>query len=108
MEMIRDRAENTLIIRISGRLDANTAPELEYSLNESNEQNIILDMEQLSYMSSAGLRVLFSASKERRLDGRALCCCSVHRLVEEVIDISGGKQFITLYDDLDAALKDRP
>ena len=69
IEIIKN--ENEIIIEIEGRLDTNTAPSLEKAINENTEanNNLVLDLNKLVYISSAGLRVLLSAQKKMNKTG---------------------------------------
>ena len=69
IEIIKN--ENEIIIEVEGRLDTNTAPTLEKSINENTEDknNLVLDLKKLEYISSAGLRVLLSAQKKMNKNG---------------------------------------
>ena len=60
-----------LTIALEGRLDTSTAPELEAELNASLDgvKQLVLDMEQLLYLSSAGLRVGLAAQKRMNKQG---------------------------------------
>ena len=62
---IKKKQEET-IIEIAGRLDTITAPALDKTINEdiADAKNLILDLKELEYISSAGLRVLLSAQKK--------------------------------------------
>ena len=79
---------DTLKICLDGRLDTNTAPELEAFLSEHSEgiRALTLDCEKLVYVSSAGLRVLLAANK--RMKG-ALLLTGVCELVMEVFEMTG-------------------
>ena len=54
-----------LVVAIGGRLDTNTAPELEDALKDELDgvTSLTIDMAELEYISSAGLRVLLSTQK---------------------------------------------
>ena len=69
IEIIKN--ENEIIIKVEGRLDTNTAPSLEKAINENTEanNNLVLDLNKLVYISSAGLRVLLSAQKKMNKNG---------------------------------------
>ncbi|MBO5776931.1 MAG: STAS domain-containing protein, partial [Clostridia bacterium] len=56
---IKRNAEET-IIEVAGRLDTITAPALDKAINEDIDgtKNLVLDLKDLEYISSAGLRVL--------------------------------------------------
>ena len=62
---IKRNAEET-IVKLVGRLDTITAPALDKTINEdiADAKNLILDLKELEYISSAGLRVLLSAQKK--------------------------------------------
>ena len=63
MTINKERNNDTLTLAIEGRLDTVTAPELEKVVNEETAdiKELVLDMNALEYISSAGLRVLLAA-----------------------------------------------
>ena len=67
---IKKTAEET-VIKIVGRLDTITAPELDRTINEDipDVKNLVLDVKGLEYISSAGLRVLLGAQKKMQKIG---------------------------------------
>ena len=83
IEIIKNNEET--LIEIAGRLDTTTAPKLESVINESSEstKNLILDLLNLEYISSAGLRVLLSAQKKMQKIGSM----KVKNVCEEVMEI---------------------
>ena len=81
---IKKNATQT-IIEIAGRLDTITAPALDKTINEDigDAQHIILDLKDLEYISSAGLRVLLSAQKKMQKIGSM----KVRNIREEVMEV---------------------
>ena len=77
-----------LNVALDGRLDTTTAPELEtfISNNYDGTGSIIIDCEKLSYISSAGLRVLLTAQKKTK---GAMKLTNVCELVMEVFEMTG-------------------
>ena len=77
-----------LIVAIEGRLDTITAPELESFLAKNYEgaESLKFDCEKLSYISSAGLRVLLSAYKRAKGTMKLI---NVSELVMEVLEMTG-------------------
>ena len=75
---------------LEGRLDTTTAPELEKVISELPAETtlLVLDMNQLAYISSAGLRVILGARKKMNKVG-AMKVCGVCEEVMEVFDITG-------------------
>lgn len=84
-------------IALVGRLDNNTAPELEKELEEILEtaSKLVIDMENLEYISSAGLRVILKAQKALA-QKEGLKLVNVSDLVREVFDITGFTEFLTI------------
>ncbi len=92
---LRDGDE--LTIALGGRLDTNTAPELELELKGSigDTKNLIFDMEKLEYVSSAGLRVLLYAQKVMNRQG-TMRVRHVNEMIMEVFDITGFAEILTI------------
>lgn len=85
------------IMKIEGRLDTTTAPQLEKELNSlpADTTDLVLDMEKLDYISSAGLRIILSAQKKMSLVG-TLKLVSVNETVMEVFEITGFSDILTI------------
>jgi anti-sigma B factor antagonist len=83
-----NKNEGVLNVSLEGRLDTTTAPKLDDFLNENlmGANTMVIDCENLVYVSSAGLRVLLSAHK--RMKG-AMKLTNVQELVMEVFEMTG-------------------
>ena len=92
-----NRNAEEVVIGVVGRLDTTTAPTLEKSINEEvlNAQKLILDMEGLDYISSAGLRVLLSAQKKMQQIG-SMKVINVCDQVMEVFEMTGFADILTI------------
>ena len=88
IEIVKNKEET--IIEVTGRLDTITAPTLDSSINECAEltENLILDLKNLVYISSAGLRVLLSAQKKMQKHG-TMKVINVCEAVMEVLEMTG-------------------
>ena len=86
---IKKNAEET-IIKIVGRLDTTTAPALDKTINEdiAGTKNLVLDVKELEYISSAGLRVLLGAQKKMQKIG-SMKLTNVCEEVMEVFEMTG-------------------
>ncbi len=84
-------------IKIVGRLDTQTAPELEKELDAiiSDLKEITFDMEGLEYVSSAGLRVILKAQKIMNTKG-SMKLVGVNDNIMEVFDITGFLDILTI------------
>ena len=88
IEIIKNTEET--IIEVAGRLDTITAPTLEKTINEDIDgtKNLVLDLKELEYISSAGLRVLLSAQKKMQRIG-SMTVKNVCDSIMEVFEITG-------------------
>ena len=84
-------------LTVSGRLDTTTAPELEAALDEvlENTKELIFNLENLEYISSAGLRVILKAQKSMNTKG-SMKLTGVNDSIMEVFDITGFLDILTI------------
>ena len=89
--------ENALDLKISGRLDTTTAPQLEAELKQivGEITELTLDFFELEYMSSAGLRVLLAAQKVMNNQGR-MVVKNVNDAIMEVFEMTGFADILTI------------
>ena len=91
MEITERRTADIVTLSLSGKLDTTTAKAFEQKILahiESGDRRFIIDLAQLDYISSAGLRVLVSAAKLLGNDGK-IVLCSLKDPVREVFNIVG-------------------
>ena len=79
-----------LTVVLEGRLDTTTAPDLEKELKDSLDgtTELIMDLEKLEYISSAGLRVLLSAQKTMNKQGK-MKLIHVNEIIMEIFEVTG-------------------
>ena len=87
-----------LTIALEGRLDTMTAPELEAEIKALPEEvkELTFDLEKLDYISSAGLRVLLSSQKLMTRIGGSMKVIHVNEVVQEVFDVTGFSDILTI------------
>ena len=97
MTITKNQNQNALTIALEGRLDTMTAPELEKEFQESlgGADTLTIDLSQLEYVSSAGLRVLLSAHKQMSRKG-GMKIIHVNEIVREVFDVTGFSDILTI------------
>ena len=84
-----------LRVVLNGELDSLTSPELERELQDlDNVDEVVLDLKDLAYTSSAGLRVILGL--KRRLAGRPLKLENIGVEVREVFDMTGSSKLLGL------------
>jgi anti-sigma B factor antagonist len=107
MEIIESKQNDISIYKLKGRLDSNTSPGLEQKLAtamENGATNMILDFENLDYISSAGLRIILKTTKDlKRSDGRIILC-AMQDYVKEVFEIAGFDSFLPIVPSMDDAI----
>ena len=86
-----------LEIKLTGRLDTITAPELEKTVKDTIDgaEKLTIDLEKLDYISSAGLRVLLSAQKIMNRQG-SMVVTHVNETVQEIFDVTGFADILTI------------
>ncbi len=94
------------VLALSGHLDSNTSKLLEDVLPEriQNMPGVVLDLADLQYVSSAGLRVMLKGAKIARGAGRRLALASLLPEVAEVFQVSGFSAIFQIYENRAAAL----
>jgi len=108
MEIVIIEKPAATVFSISGRMDALSAPDVEAGINQWLEQNkmkLIMDLERLDYISSAGLRILLSAAKKMKARGGVLLLAHLQAGVKQVFEISGFTAIMPIYETVEAALE---
>ncbi len=108
MENLKKRKEKeALVISLQGKLDSVTSPVLEKGLTElmaGGEGFLVLDLGDLDYISSAGLRTILAVTKRLREKQGRLLLASLKSVVREVFEISGFSSIIPIFESVDAAI----
>jgi len=89
------------VLALTGRLDRVTAPQIgekAESLLDSCAK-FAVDVKQLSYLSSAGIRVLLRLAKKARTEQKAFALCGAQGFVKEVIEESNMNAIVTIYGE---------
>ena len=94
---IEKKLENgCLTLKVEGRLDTNSSPELEAELKLDGVTEILFDFTSLEYISSAGLRVLMGAQKAMIVAGGKMSIKNPNEMVKSVFDITGMSSIFTI------------
>jgi anti-anti-sigma factor len=121
MEITESKTAAIVTLTISGKLDTTTAKTFEENILgqiESGERRFIVDLAQLEYISSAGLRVFALAAKRLNSANGKIVLCGLKKTiphytlnrprdpVREVFDVSGFSSIFSIYGSHDDAIKD--
>lgn len=90
MNITIEKENGATVLKLEGRLDTTTAPELEKTINGEGEslKNLVLDFGGVNYISSAGLRVLLSAQKKMNIQG-SMELINVSADVMDIFEMTG-------------------
>ena len=107
MEITTRDVNDVKVVQIEGELDTGSSPNAQNQLDQLRGQGvkkILLDLTNLDFISSAGLRVLLATAQELKENGGDLRVCSLNREVKEVFDISGFSTLLMVFDNEAKAL----
>ena len=111
MNILQETHGQVLLIAPSGRLDSETSGELELVLHDAGNagrRHFVIDLAAVTYVSSAGLRVLLALAK--RLDGGvgSVRLCGLSASVRQVFDIAGFTSMFALFPNRHGAVEQHP
>jgi anti-sigma B factor antagonist len=95
-----DNRQNVSIMKVKGRIDSETAPELDDALAKLLQQDrhqIVLNLQDVDFMSSAGLRAIVKAHQAAKKAGGDLRLASVSEPVEVILRTVGMMQMLQMY-----------
>ena len=97
MNIEKQLNEKKLDLKVSGRLDTTTAPDLEKELLDQlkDVEELYIDFSDLEYISSAGLRVLLSAQKTMNKQG-SMELTGVNDTIMEIFEVTGFNEIMTI------------
>lgn len=96
------------VLRIAGRLDAVTAPDLERKLDgliSSGCGKLVVDFERLEMIVSAGLRVFLALAKKSKKTGGRIALCRMQAVVLDVFKISGFTEILAIFPTREEAIR---
>ena len=96
-----------VVLLVSGRMDAESAPQFEEKCRACIAEGLtglVVDLGELTYVSSMGLRSFVSVAKTLQGKGGALRICRLKGLVKQVFEITGLLASFPVYESVEAAL----
>lgn len=95
------------ILHPQGRLDGATGPAFDNDVAQliaGGADKVLLDLAELQYISSAGLRAVLLAAKRLKSVGGQLVLCSLNDQVREIFEVSGFTRFLDISPSQDEAM----
>lgn len=108
LQVTDSNQSGALVLHLKGRLDSNTSGDFEaklLGLIRGGQTRLVLDLGQLDYISSAGLRVLIKSMKELKAKSGLMHLCAMQDYIREVFDLSGFASFLPIHPTLEESLK---
>jgi len=103
----RDEKKAT-VVSVKGKVDTITAPEFGQYLSDQidkNQNTLVVNMTELYYMTSAGLREILGAAKKLREKHEDILLTGLQEHIMEVFKISGFSSIFKIFDTEESALK---
>ncbi|WP_035240675.1 STAS domain-containing protein [Desulfobacter vibrioformis] len=107
MDIHIDECSNALVISVAGKIDASNSTEIEKEIAASTatvQKIVILDLQGLEYMSSAGLRVVLISAKNLKAKKQDLLISGLQGPVKDVFELSGFYSIFKIFPTLEEAL----
>ena len=98
MTITKNKEGTRMTLALEGRLDTTTAPQLEAEVKTSlyDVSELVLDLEMLEYISSAGLRVILAAQKQMNKQNSPMVVMNANETVMEVFELTGFTDILTI------------
>ena len=96
----------TRIVALEGEIDLSTVPEAERLITEaeaSRPGGLVIDLREVTFMDSSGLRVLLTAHRRAEEDGRGFALVKGGDIVNRLLDVTGLSERLELLDEPPAA-----
>lgn len=108
MNLNTTESGNHVVIYLTGRMDVHLASEVETELNSIMEKNpgkdIVLNLDDVEYMSSSGLRVFVSLMRSLKDKDRTLKLCNLSVAVRKVFEVVELMDMFNIYESEEEAL----
>jgi anti-sigma B factor antagonist len=107
MDIMEKITGNVCVISLSDRLDAYGANDVEKKLDsliDAGQVQLVVNLENLEYISSSGLRVFLAALKKVRKQQGDMKLAGMQPFIQEIFDIAGFTQLFTIFTSEESAL----
>ena len=105
----KKKVEDRLVVYLEGRLDVTVATEVEEQLikliDDEGEKHIILNLEQVEYMSSSGFRACIAILRKLKQRDGSLKLCNIRPSVKRIFDVIELTSLFDIFDSEDDALQ---
>jgi len=108
MEINCQRYKHCDVVKVVGKVDSYTAPDLTKAIEDLNNESrfkIVLDFDELEYMSSAGFRALLVGQRNcKRFNRGEIVLAKVPKRIMDALELTGFTPLFKIYDDITSAV----
>lgn len=107
LNIVTESYKRAVLVKASGRIDSSSASQFDATLKgliADGQNNLVVDLSEINYMSSAGLRTIVAAHRECRKKGGDVHLAAPSERVSEVLSLAGLHTIFTVFDDTTAAV----
>jgi anti-anti-sigma factor len=108
MKLETETIDSVAVVTCEGTLDTNTSSEAQVYLNnllDEGASKVVVNFENVDFVSSAGLRILLATAKRLTGSGGDLRICGLNEAVNEVFEISGFSTILDVFSSQEEALQ---
>ena len=108
MKIVTQEKDGVVCLKISGRLDAESAPEAETTVKgilKDGKHRLIFDLSEMEYISSAGLRIILMTVKELQVKKGKVVLSALTPYVKEIFDVSNFSSIIPITETVEAGFQ---
>ena len=101
MDIAEVKTATSLTLALTGRIDGSSSSAFEarlLQLIDAGERRLVIDLAQVDYISSIGLRVLMLAARRMKPLGGKVVVCELQPMIKEVFEIAGFAMVIPIVD----------
>ena len=102
-----DNSQSVSVMKVTGRVDSETAPDLDAALSKllnENRNKIVLNLQDVDFLSSAGLRAMVKALKGAQKSGGDVRLAAVSQPIEVILRTVGMMQMFKMYSTSEEAV----
>ena len=107
MDVTTERQEGVLTAQVGGRIDGSNVAQFEEAIRtaiDESDRAVLIDCENLGYISSAGLRAVLMTAKTLSSRNAKFALCAMSDPIREVFQISGFDKIVAIHSSKAEAL----
>lgn len=107
LDFEHEEKDSVTVVHFFGKMDTRTSPEAEKYLNQlidDGDSNILMNFEELDFISSTGLRVILATGKKLMSSNGKLTICTPNMTVNDVLNMSGFNRMFGVFETEKEAL----